>query len=93
MIVVLEGTAHGEEHRADDAVSEHHEQRSSPTKRLHGCNTDEDNPHVGNRGVSDHFLEVRLTQTYNGAPNEGNHTEGHQPKLEVLGGVWEKGQR
>ena len=49
VIVVFERTADSEEHRADDAVSEHHEEGCSPSKRLHGRNTDEDDTHVRNR--------------------------------------------
>ena len=93
VVVVLEGATDSEEHRADDSVSEHHEEGSSPTKRLHGGDTDEDNSHVRNRGVGDHLLEVGLAQTDDSTPNEGDHTKSQQSELEVLSSVREEGQR
>ena len=84
VVVVFECTTHCEEHWADDSVSEHHEQSRSPAHWLHGSDADEDDTHVRHRGVCDHLLEVGLSQTDNGTPNEGNHTEDHQRQLEVL---------
>ena len=49
VVVMFESAANGEEHRADDAVGEHHEESGSPTQRLHGRNSNEDDTHVGNR--------------------------------------------
>ena len=90
VVVVLECATHCEEHWADDTVSEHHEQSCSPANRLHGRDADEDDTHVGNRGVCDHLLEVGLSQTDNSTPNEGDHTKRHQPELEVFSGVREE---
>ena len=60
---------------------------------LHGGDADEDHTHVRDRRVSDHFLEVGLAQTNHCTPHQGNHSQCHQPELEVLGCVREKGQR
>ena len=92
MIVMLEGTTHSEEHWADNSVSEHHEQSRSPAHWLHCCDTDENDTHVRYRGIGDHLLEVGLTQTNDGAPNKGHHTEDHQGQLEVLQSVREYAQ-
>ncbi len=75
---MLEGTTHSEEHWADNSVSEHHEQSRSPAHWLHCCDTDENDTHVRYRGIGDHLLEVGLTQTNDGAPNQGDHTEDQQ---------------
>ena len=70
VIVMFERTANGEQHRADDAVGEHHEQGGCPAKRLHGSDTNEDDTHVRNRGVGHHFLEVGLSKADHCTPNQ-----------------------
>ena len=47
MIVMLERPSHSEQQRTDYSVSEHHEQCTSNTQRLHSGDAEENQTHVG----------------------------------------------
>ena len=89
VVVVLEGPSDGEQQRADYAVGEHHEQRAGDAQGLHRGYAQENQAHVGDRGVGDHPLQVGLAHAHPGPVGEARHPHEDQERDEHHGGCRE----